>query len=579
MNLNHNPYHSNRSPILGTRGAVATSQPLAAQAGLEMLKAGGNAVDAAIATAVALTVLEPTSNGIGGDAFALVWDGDKLHGLNASGRAPAKTTLELFSAQGLSDVPRLGWLPVTVPGAPSAWRDLHTRFGQLEFEQLFEPAIHYAQNGYPVSPTLAHNWQRAAQVYSRLKTPEFLPWLQTFTSNGRAPKAGEVFALPDHAKTLAAIAATRAAAFYEGELSFRIEDFAEQTGGLISRADLKAHVANWVEPISTNYRGYDVWEIPPNTQGIASLAALNILEGFELSRHARDSVESYHLQIEAMKLAFMDARAFVADPNHSDVPVTGMLDKHYAAQRRKLILETALEPSPGTPSRGGTVYLCTADQDGMMVSYIQSNYAGFGSGIVIPGTGIALQNRGANFNLEPNHPNRIAPGKRPYHTIIPGFFKQRPAGHRTVWRHGWLHAAPRSFANDDQHHRLRPQPASQSGCSTVAMVGRQADRTRASDPRPHCRGFERTWTSGQHATRERFLWTRADHLAFERCVGGRLRLENRWAGVGVLSILDEIISCPQGKNVTAMHCCCLLAFLPMLFLWWSVQGSNLRPTD
>jgi gamma-glutamyltranspeptidase / glutathione hydrolase len=424
MNLNQQPYPSNRSPILGARGAVATSQPLAAQAGLEMLKAGGNAVDAAIATAVALTVLEPTSNGIGGDAFALVWDGSKLHGLNASGRAPANTTPELFSARGLSDVPRLGWLPVTVPGAPSAWRELHAKFGKLEFEALFQPAIFYAQNGYPVSPTLAQNWGRAARVYSSLSSPEFLPWMQTFTRNGLAPKAGEMVVLPDHAHTLALIAKTRAQAFYEGELAERIEDFAAQTGGFITRADLQAHTADWVEPISTNYRGYDVWEIPPNGQGIAALAALNILEGFDLSRHSRDSTDSYHLQIEAMKLAFMDARAYVADPNHTDVPSAGMLDKQYASERRELILETALEPSAGTPPHGGTVYLCTADQDGMMVSYIQSNYAGFGSGIVIPGTGIALQNRGANFNLEPNHPNQIAPGKRPYHTIIPGFLSK-----------------------------------------------------------------------------------------------------------------------------------------------------------
>jgi gamma-glutamyltranspeptidase / glutathione hydrolase len=424
MNLNHQPYPSNRSPILGARGAVATSQPLAAQAGLEMLKAGGNAVDAAIATAVALTVLEPTSNGIGGDAFALVWDGGKLHGLNASGRAPANTTPELFAARGLTSVPRLGWLPVTVPGAPSAWENLHAKFGKLEFEQLFKPAIYYAQNGYPVSPTLAQNWGRAAQVYSSLTSPEFLPWMQTFTRDGLAPKAGEMFALPDHARTLEFIAKTRAQAFYDGELAQRIEDFAAQTGGFITRADLQAHNPEWVDPISTNYRGYDVWEIPPNGQGIAALAALNMLEGFDLSRHARDSVDSYHLQIEAMKLAFMDARAFVADPNHSDIPMAGMLDKAYANERRKLILETALEPSAGTPPRGGTVYLCTADSDGMMVSYIQSNYAGFGSGVVIPGTGIALQNRGANFNLEAHHPNRLAPGKRPYHTIIPGFLSK-----------------------------------------------------------------------------------------------------------------------------------------------------------
>jgi gamma-glutamyltranspeptidase / glutathione hydrolase len=369
-------------------------------------------------------VLEPSSNGIGGDAFALVWDGQKLHGLNASGRAPAGTNLDLFSSQGLSSVPRHGWLPVTVPGAPSAWRDLHAKFGKLEFEQLFQPAIFYAANGYPVSPTLARNWQHAAQVYSRFSAPEFLPWLQTFTRNGHAPDAGEMFRLPDHAKTLELIAKTRSAAFYDGELAKRIEDFAASSGGFITAADLKAHTTNWVEPISTNYRGYDVWEIPPNGQGIAALAALNILEGFDLTRHARDSTQSYHWQIEAMKLAFMDAHAFVADPSRVDVPIVGMLDKQYAAQRRSQILETALEPSPGSPARGGTVYLCTADGDGMMVSYIQSNYAGFGSGIVIPGTGIALQNRGANFSLTPNHPNQLAPGKRPYHTIIPGFLSK-----------------------------------------------------------------------------------------------------------------------------------------------------------
>ncbi len=424
MNLSHQPYPSSRTAILGARGAVATSQPLAAQAGLEILKAGGNAVDAAIATAVALTVLEPTSNGIGGDAFALVWHGGKLHGLNASGRAPAKTNLELFSSRGLTSVPRHGWLPVTVPGAPSAWRDLHTKFGKLEFEQLFQPAIFYAKQGFPVSPTLARNWQNATQVYSRFDAPEFQPWLQTFTHNGRAPQAGEMFALPDHAKTLELIARTRSEAFYSGELAQQIEDFAALTGGLITAADLKAHTANWVDPISTNYRGYDVWEIPPNGQGIAALAALNILEGFDLTRHPRDSTQSYHWQIEAMKLAFSDTLALVADPNKSKVPIAGMLEKQYAAKRRALMLETALEPNPGSPPQGGTVYLCTADSDGMMVSYIQSNYAGFGSGIVIPGTGIALQNRGANFSLLLNHPNQLEPGKRPYHTIIPGFLSK-----------------------------------------------------------------------------------------------------------------------------------------------------------
>ena len=409
---------------MGARGAVATSQPLAAQAGLEILKIGGNAVDAAIATAIALTVLEPTSNGIGGDAFALVWDGGKLHGLNASGRAPSNINLGLFANQGLTSIPMRGWLPVTVPGAPSAWTELHAKFGRLEFERLFEAAITYARDGFPVSPTLAQNWGNAARAYSSLTAPEFQGWFDTFTKSGRAPRAGEMFRLPDHAKTLELIAKTRGQAFYGGELAQQIEAFAAKTGGLISAADLQTHTPDWVDPISTNYRGFDVWEIPPNGQGIAALAALNILEGFDLARHPRDSAKSYHLQLEAMKLAFMDARAYVADHNRSEVPIAGMISKDYASERRKFISETALEPSPGTPPRGGTVYLCTADSEGMMVSYIQSNYAGFGSGVVVPGTGIALQNRGANFSLDPNHPNHLEPGKRPYHTIIPGFLSK-----------------------------------------------------------------------------------------------------------------------------------------------------------
>jgi gamma-glutamyltranspeptidase / glutathione hydrolase len=418
--LHVNPYNR-RSPMLGTRGAVCTSQPLAAAAGLDVLRLGGNAVDAAIATAVTLAVVEPTSNGIGGDAFALVWVDGKLHGLNASGRAPAALTSELLEGLGHTHVPYRGWLPVTVPGAPAAWRDLHARFGRLEFEQLFEAAIGYARNGYPVSPTLAVNWQRAERAYAILEDAAFGPWRDTFTIGGRAPRAGEIVRLPDHARTLELIATTRAGAFYDGELARQLEAFAARTGGVITGSDLRAHESTWVEPISTNYRGYDVWEIPPNGQGIAALGALNILEGFDLTRHPRDSVQSYHLQLEAMKLAFSDTRAFVADPTRADVPVRGLLDKAYAAQRRALIGERALEPTPGSPPRGGTVYLCTADADGGMVSFIQSNYAGFGSGIVVPGTGIALQNRGANFTLQPDHPNRLEPGKRPYHTIIPAF--------------------------------------------------------------------------------------------------------------------------------------------------------------
>lgn len=321
-------------------------------------------------------------------------------------------------------MPQRGWLSVTVPGAPAAWRDLHQKFGRLPFERLFEAAIDYAQNGFVVSPTVARFWQYAARNYALLEGAEFLPWQQTFTQAGRSPQTGEVFYLPNHAKTLRRISQTYSQDFYTGSLGQQIEDFAAQTGGVITLEDLTRHSSTWVAPISTNYRGYDIWEIPPNGQGIAALSALNILEGFEMAQLPRDSLESYHLQIEAMKLAFSDTLAFVADPTRADVPTQGLLDRGYAAERRALIGEQALLPSAGQPPKGGTVYLCTADSDGMMVSYIQSNYAGFGSGIVVPGTGIALQNRGANFNLEPNHPNTLEPNKRPYHTIIPSFLSQ-----------------------------------------------------------------------------------------------------------------------------------------------------------
>jgi len=416
------PYPSRRMPLLAARGVVATSEPLAAQAGLRMLLQGGNAVDAALATAISLTVLEPTSNGIGSDAFALVWDGSTLHGLNGSGRAPATHDLDFFRRLGVETVPQRGWLPVTVPGAPAAWHDLHARFGRLPFAALFEPAIAYAQEGFPPGPVTAAGWSHAAEVYALSNTtPEFTSWFETFAPRGRGPRPGEVWTLPDHAATLRRIATEGAADFYHGALADRMVRFAEETGGYLTRADLAAHTSTWVEPIGASYHGYEVWEIPPNGQGIGALAALNILEGCGLAAHPRESAQSYHLQIEAMKLAFADSLAYVADPEHVDVPIRGLLDKEYAARRRALIGERALDPVTGEPPRGGTVYLCAADGDGMMVSFIQSNYMGFGSGIVVPGTGIALQNRGANFVLDPTHPNRVAPGKRPYHTIIPAF--------------------------------------------------------------------------------------------------------------------------------------------------------------
>ncbi len=427
MNHGINPHFSRRTPIMGARGAVATSQPLAAQAGLNALRAGGNAVDAAIAMAACLTVVEPTSNGIGGDAFALIWDGQKLHGLNASGRAPQGLTPQLLESKGHASMPQRGWLTVTVPGAPAAWRDAHAKFGRLPFERLFDDAIHYAEHGFAVSPMVSKFWGSAARAYSSLPGEEFKPWFETFTRGGDTPRVGQLMRLPDHGRTLRLIAQSQSEAFYQGELAQALEDFAARTGGVMTKADLEAHESTWVDPISTSYRGYDVWEIPPNGQGITALNALNILEGFDLGRMVAGSLERYHVSIEAIKLAFSDAHEHIGDPARADVPIRGLLDKEYAAQRRALISEMALEPTAGQPPRGGTVYLCAADADGMMISFIQSNYAGFGSGLVVPGTGIALQNRGANFTLQADHANRLEPGKRPYHTIIPGFLTRAGA--------------------------------------------------------------------------------------------------------------------------------------------------------
>lgn len=431
--LPHTAGHPRR-PLYAPRGAVATSQPLAAAAGLAVLRRGGNAVDAAIATALALTVVQPGSNDIGGDLFALVWDGSALHGLNASGRSPAALTRDLVrdrapgatptgalggaQAHAAEVMPAHGWLPVTVPGAPAGWRDLHTRFGSLPFADLFVDAVAYAEHGYPVSPAVAAGWERVAtRLHSQLVGPEFEEWTRVFTPGGRAPRAGERWRNPDAARTLRRIAETDAEAFYRGDIAAALADFAARTGGLLTAEDLAKHTSTWVDPISVNYRGYDVWEIPPNGQGVAALLALNILEGYS----GGTVEEQLHRQIEAMKLGFADAHAYVADPDVAPAPVAGLLDKGYAATRRALIGDRAGDPGPGDPARGGTVYLSTADADGLMVSLIQSNYMGFGSHVVVPGTGFNLQNRGAGFSLHPEHPNVVAPGKRPFHTIIPGF--------------------------------------------------------------------------------------------------------------------------------------------------------------
>ncbi len=413
-------YPSKRNIVYGRKGMVATSHPLAAQAGLEILKKGGNAIDAAVAAAACLTVVEPTSNGIGGDAFALVWSKGKLFGLNASGPAPISIFPEIIEKVKVHGIPKYGWIPVTVPGAPSAWAALSERFGRLTLMEALAPAVTYAVEGHPVAPTVAKSWEKAYQTYkTALKDELFRHWFETFAPEGRAPRAGELWRSPSHGKTLQAIGETNAETFYRGDLAKKIADFSRKSGGYISEADLEAFRPEWVEPISINYRGYDVWEIPPNGHGLVALMALNILKGFEFS--GRDSVEAYHRQLEAMKLAYADGRRYIADPRNMKVSTAELLSDAFAAERRKQISSKAEMPMPGMPARSGTVYLSAADYDGNMVSYIQSNYMGFGSGIVIPGTGISLHNRGCNFSTDPFHENCLAPGKKPYHTIIPGF--------------------------------------------------------------------------------------------------------------------------------------------------------------
>ncbi|MCL2405159.1 MAG: gamma-glutamyltransferase family protein [Defluviitaleaceae bacterium] len=413
-----------RNMQVARNGMVATSQPLAAQAGLEILQKGGNAIDAAIATAACLTVVEPTSNGIGGDAFALVWVDGKLHGLNSSGPSPESISIDAVKALGHTEMPKMGWLPVTVPGAPAAWAALSKRFGKLSLAECLAPAIKYARNGYPLSPVLGRGWSGAFMAYrARFTTPEFAAWFETFAPEGRAPKIGEMWASPAHATTLEDIADTYAETFYRGRISKVIADSSEKHGGFLREADLAAYAPQWVNPISANYRGYDIWEIPPNGQGIVALIALNIMKGYEitLGMHGRDDISVYHKQFEAMKLAFTCGKAVITDPSYMQTTIEDLLSDSFANNLRSQINPTANEPEVILPPKSGTVYLATADGDGNMVSFIQSNYMGFGSGVVIPGTGIAMQNRGADFSLDPTHANALKGGKRTYHTIIPGF--------------------------------------------------------------------------------------------------------------------------------------------------------------
>jgi len=409
----NNPYAWPRKPLLASN-VVSTSQPLAAQAGLQMLAAGGSAVDAILATAITLTLVEPVSNGIGSDAYAIVWDGSMLHGLNASGRSPAAWTAEYFAGQ--KKVPVRGWHSVSVPGCVSAWVEMHRRWGKLPFEKLFERAIHYGREGFLVSPTIAGQWEK--QVPELKSQPGFA---DAFLPDGRPPKPGQRFKFPAHAKALEMIASTKGDAFYRGELAEKIEAHAKKHGGAMRVADLAAHKSDWIEPLKMEYRGYALHEIPPNGQGIVALMALGMLEHFDLRSHAVDGPDSVHLQIEAQKLAFADAWRYVADIDYmKEVRPSSLLDKAYLRDRARLIdPKRAQEFGAGKPPQGGTVYLTAADASGMMVSFIQSNYMGFGSGVVADG--VSLQNRAATFVLEPGHPNCVGPRKRPYQTIIPGF--------------------------------------------------------------------------------------------------------------------------------------------------------------
>ncbi|TMG89341.1 MAG: gamma-glutamyltransferase family protein, partial [Betaproteobacteria bacterium] len=417
-------YPSRRQPIFA-RNAVATSQPLATQAGIAMLRAGGNAIDAALATAIALTVVEPCSNGLGSDLFAIVWDGRELAGLNASGRAPAAWTPERFARY--REMPRTGWDTVTIPGAVSGWVALSQHYGKLPFADLFASAIGYARNGYAVSPIIADKWAKAVPILGNV--PGFA---EHFLPRGRAPEPGELFASPALAASLEKIAATQGETFYRGELTEKMVAHARAHGGAHTLEDFAAHANDWVQPLALDYRSYIVHEIPPNSQGIAALIALGILERFDLGTERVDSPEAQHLEIEAMKLAFADVYRYVADPRTMEVTPAQMLEPAYLAARARLIdRKRAQDFKHGMPPKAGTVYLTAADASGMMVSLIQSNYMGFGSGIVVPGTGISLQNRGTGFSLQADHPNRVGPGKRPFHTIIPGFVTRAGAPYAT----------------------------------------------------------------------------------------------------------------------------------------------------
>ena len=412
-----------RSEVIAPHAMAATSHPLATQIALDVMKQGGSAVDAAIAANAALGLMEPTGNGIGGDLFAIVWDpkAGKLHGYNGSGRSPKSLTLKYFQQQGITDIPAHGPLPVSVPGTVDGWFALHGRFGTLPMAKVLAPTIAYAREGHPVHQTVAYYWNLSVPRLS--KWPGFS---EQFTIDGRAPRVGEMWKNPALADTLEKIAEGGRDAFYKGDIARAIDAYFKANDGFLSYDDMATHTGEWVEPVSANYRGFEVWELPPNGQGIAALQMLNILEGYDFSKIPFGSVEHLHLLVEAKKLAFADRARWYADPAFQPAPVARLISENYAAQRRKLISPDKVlrEVQPGTPAEldeGDTIYLTTADSNGMMVSLIQSNYRGMGSGMAPPGLGFIFQDRGEMFVLKPGHPNTFEPGKRPFQTIIPAF--------------------------------------------------------------------------------------------------------------------------------------------------------------
>ncbi len=409
-----------RSEVIAQHGMAATSQPLATQVALDILKKGGNAIDAAIAADAMLGLVEPTGSGVGGDLFAIVWDAktQKLYGLNASGRSPRSLTLDYFKKNGYEKIPPHGPLPVSVPGCVDGWYELHNKFGNLPMQDILQPAINYAREGFPVSELIAYYMNLSSRVLS--KYPGFK---ETYMPNGHTPAKGEVFKNPDLANTLEKIAAKGRDEFYKGDIAQTIARFIKEQGGFLSYEDLASHHSEWVEPLSANYRGYDIWELPPNGQGIAALQMLNILEGYDIAAMGFGSADYIHTFVEAKKLAYEDRAKYYADPDFVRIPVEKLISKEYAAERRKLINpdKAARSYDAGELEQGNTIYLTTADKDGNMVSLIQSNYRGMGSGMIPTGLGFMLQDRGELFSLKEGHNNVYAPGKRPFHTIIPAF--------------------------------------------------------------------------------------------------------------------------------------------------------------